>query len=211
MFAVFAAPFTQTPGGCAAHFAALAMLLWSAQAFAAKTERAEGPAEADVVVAQADISFPKLEVTAATLPRFDNVDANTQTARIDMRLLSSGKNGVGLAFGMNRATGAPAGVIATLAPSRSVDLGLHWRHTFDSHYRFDVTAYRRMPDADAISLIESREPTYGARVEMGLGSAKMSKGFVADRGFVGLQLESGARLSVKRKNGGPMFYYRNNF
>ena len=46
---------------------------------------------------------------------------------------------------------------------------------------------------------------------MGLGSAQMSKGFTADKGFVGLQLESGARLGVKRKNGGPMFYYRNAF
>ena len=101
--------------------------------------------------------------------------------------------------------------VSTLVPARSIDLGVHWRYTFDSSYRFDVTAYRRMPNADAISLIESREPTYGARVEMGFGSDNLRKGFVADRGFVGLELESGARLGVKRKNGGPMFYYRNAF
>jgi len=158
MYAVIAAPFTQVPAGSAAHLAAIAMLFWSAQAFAAKGERSDAPADAasnPVLVAAADIPRPQLEVSATTVPRFDNVDANTQTARIDMRLLSPGRNGIGVALGMNHATGAPPGVIATLAPSRSVDLGLHWRHTFDSSYRFDVTAYRRVPDADAMSLIES--------------------------------------------------------
>ena len=198
--------------GFAASFApiaSIAMVLSGAQAVAAAVDRPDfGEA---IVVAAADMPRPLLEVTASTLPRFDNVDANTQTNRIDMRLLSPGRSGVGLAFGMNNATGAPPGFIAPLAPSRSVDLGLHWRHTFDSNYRFDVTAYRRMPNADAISLIESRDPTYGARVEMGFGSNDMRKGFVADRGFVGLQLEGGARVTVKRKFGGPMFYWRNNF
>ena len=128
-----------------------------------------------------------------------------------MRLLSARQSGVGVALGMNNSTGAPPLAVSTLVPARSIDLGVHWRYTFDSSYRFDVTAYRRMPNADAISLIESREPTYGARVEMGFGSDNLRKGFVADRGFVGLELESGARLGVKRKNGGPMFYYRNAF
>ena len=186
------------------------MLLWATHAGAARPERVDSAGEA-IVVAAADLPRPQFEVSTSSLPRFDNVDANTQNARVDMRLLSARQSGVGLALGMNNATGAPAGTVATLTPARSVDLGVHWRYTFDSSYRFDVTAYRRMPNADAISLIESREATYGARVEMGLGSANMRKGFVADRGFVGLQLEGGARLGVKRKNGGPMFYYRNSF
>jgi len=38
-----------------------------------------------------------------------------------------------------------------------------------------------------------------------------SKGFVANRGFVGFQLESGARVTIRRKSGGPMLYYRNAF
>lgn len=191
MFAVFA-PHLPTAAAGLAHAAGIAMLLWGAQALA-------------------EPARPQVEVSATTLPRFDNVDANTQTSRIDMLLLSSRASGVGLALGMNNASGAPAGAIATLAPARSMDLGVHWRYTFDSSYRFDVTAYRRMPNADAISLIESRDPTYGARVEMGFGSNSARKGFMADRGFVGLQLEGGARVSVKRKNGGPMFYYRNTF
>ncbi|MEJ6022984.1 hypothetical protein [Ramlibacter sp. PS4R-6] len=208
MFAILA--HFPTGSAIAVPLATIAMLLASANASAARSDRAESAGEA-VLVAAADLPRPQLEVSASTLPRFDNVDANTQTARIDMRLMSAKQSGLGLALGMNNATGAQPGTIATLAPARSVDLGVHWRYTFDSNYRFDVTAYRRMPNADAISLIESRDPTYGARVEMGFGSTSTRKGFVADRGFVGLQLEGGARLAVKRKNGGPMFYYRNQF
>jgi len=210
MLAVFAAHLPTVPANMAVHVAAIAVLLWGTEALAARSERTD-PAGDAVIVAAADIPRPQLEVTTSTLPRFDNVDANTQTARIDMRLLSARQSGVGLALGMNNAMGAPPSAAPTLAPPRSVDLGVHWRYTFDSSYRFDVTAYRRLPNADAISLIESRDPTYGARVEMGFGSDNLHKGFVADRGFVGLQLESGARLGVKRKNGGPMFYYRNAF
>ena len=93
----------------------------------------------------------------------------------------------------------------------SVDFGLHWRYTLDSHYRFDVTAYRRGPNPDAISLIESHDPTYGARVELGLGSIGKSKGFVANKGFLGFQLESGARVTIKRSGGVPMPCSRNTF
>lgn len=194
MIAVFAARFPTLPA-----MATLAMLAWCA------------PAAAEpVLVAAVDLPRPQFEVSASTLPRFDNVDAHTQTARIDMRLLAPGRSGLGLAVGMTHPAGG-SNAFPTLTPARSIDLGVHWRYTFDSNYRFDVTAYRKMPNADAMSLIESRDATYGARVEMGFGSSAKRKGFVADKGFVGLQLEGGARVSVKRKNGGPMFYYRNTF
>jgi len=38
-----------------------------------------------------------------------------------------------------------------------------------------------------------------------------AKPFAVEKGFVGLQLESGAKISIRRKNGGPMVYYRNSF
>jgi hypothetical protein len=210
MFATAAAQFPSMPKSIAVHVLAVVAMLSGTQALAAPPDAADAARDA-IVVAAADTSRPQFEVSASSLPRFDNVDANTQVNRIDMRVLSARRSGVGIALGMNNAAGGMPGVVSTLAPARSVDLGVHWRHTFDSNYRFDVTAYRKMPNADAISLIESREPVYGARVEMGFGSNSARKGFVADRGFVGLQLEGGARLAVKRKNGGPMFYYRNAF
>jgi hypothetical protein len=42
-------------------------------------------------------------------------------------------------------------------------------------------------------------------------SSAASKGLVADKGFLGFQMENGARLTVKRSRGKPMLYYRNTF
>jgi hypothetical protein len=66
------------------------------------------------------------------------------------------------------------------------------------------------PD-DAISMVQMRQPAvYGARVEMNLTAGPRTT-FALDRGFVGLQLESGARITIKRKDGRPMVYYRTTF
>ena len=156
---------------------------------------------------------PALEVSTAALPRFDGIDGVTQSSRVGITLMPQRRSGVGLAFGVTSISSATPAFGPPNVAASSVDFGVHWRYTFDSNYRFDVTAYRRTPNSDAISLIESHDPEYGARIEMGFGSMGQGrgKGFVADRGFVGLQLESGARLAIKRKNGGPMLYYRNTF
>ncbi len=157
----------------------------------------------------------RLEVSASNLPRFDNVDGPTRTSRIDMTWLPPRQPGLGLVMGMSlgmtdrTAPGISAGV-AYLNTSPSIDLGFHWRYTMDSQYRIDFTAWHRMAAADAIDLVQSREPAYGARVEMGLGSMPQ-RGFVADRGFLGVQLDGGARITVRRSAGKPMLYYRANF
>jgi hypothetical protein len=165
-----------------------------------------------VTVAAADIPQRQFEISGSSLPRFDSSDNATQSNRIDLALMPSSRSGVGVALGLTSLSGSRWN---SLAPARNpaspaVDVGLQWRYTLDSNYRIDVSAWRRMPGNDAIALIESREPSYGARVEMQMGASR-SKGFTADKGFLGFQLESGARISVKRKNGGPMFYYRNAF
>jgi hypothetical protein len=108
----------------------------------------------------------------------------------------------------SRVTLLPAGY-AAIRPS--VDLGLTWRHTLHRQQQIDVTAWRRMPtEQDAYTLVQMREPVYGARVEMKLSSARKA-GFNVERGFIGMQLESGAKISVKRKDGRPMVYYRTAF
>jgi hypothetical protein len=164
------------------------------------------------IVAAADTPRPQVEVSASTLPRFDSVDTAAHTSRIDMTLLPQRRSGLGLAIGVSSLAGANKAIAPWAANVSTLDFGIHWRLTMDSNYRFDVTAYRRAPNSDVISLIENRDPTYGARVELGMGSIKgRSNGFVADRGFLGFQLESGARLTVKRSHGTPMLYYRNSF
>ena len=151
----------------------------------------------------------RLEVSASSLPRFDNTDGATATSRLDMTWLPPRRSALGLALGLTNAKGPGFGApYAGSAPI--VDLGFHWRYTLDSQYRIDVKAWRRMGPTDAIELVQSREPTYGARVEMQIGRSPQS-GFVADRGFLGLQLEGGARITVRRSGGKPMIYYRTKF
>ena len=116
---------------------------------------------------------------------------------------------MGMSLGMtNRAVPGYAWAEPICRPS--VDLGLQWRYTVDRQYRIDFTAWHRVAATDAIDLVQSREPAYGARVEMGLASLPKS-GFVADRGFLGLQLNGGARITVRRSAGTPMLYYRTTF
>ena len=153
----------------------------------------------------------QMEVSASTLPRFDNIDGSSRSSRIDMSWLPPRRSALGLSLGMSGMDGPAfaAGSSSAGSPS-NVDLGLHWRYTLDSQHRIDVKAWRRMPPGDAVDLVQSHQPTYGARVEMQLGSAPRT-GFVADRGFLGLQLEGGARITVRRSAGRPMIYYRTRF
>lgn len=92
----------------------------------------------------------------------------------------------------------------------SVDIGLQWRQPLSSHQYVDITAWRRVaPAPDALSLIQQQDTVYGARVEMKLTSPSLKR-FISDK-FIGMQLDSGARIGVKRTNGNPTIYYRNQF
>lgn len=196
----------------------VALVLIGLTASSALAQESELP----VVLAQAGLGvpgerpIPQLEVTATTLPRFDNIDGSSHSSRLDMTWLPPRRSALGLSLGMTSMTStdriglAPAPFGPRSAPTQSVDLGLHYRYTLDSNYRVDVTAWRRLMPADALTMVQTREPLYGARVEMQL-SGRGKSGLVADHRFLGLQLESGARLSLKRRNGGPMIYYRQKF
>lgn len=170
------------------------------------------PPPAEVLLAQARTEQPPLRVRvdASALPRLDAPDAGFQAPRVDVSLFPARAGGMGAVVGVSGFSGqqpAPG-----LAPQRSnVDVGLRFSHRLASQNRIDVTAWRRMtgPD-DAYSLIQAQAPVYGARVEMNLKSARPAVlGF--DRGLLGFQLESGARISIKRKDGRPMVYYRTTF
>lgn len=151
----------------------------------------------------------RVEVQTSALPRLDALDSGFQAPRVDLSFLPNNPRsaGMGPVLGLSgfSAQQPPPPGLAAMRPS--VDLGLRF-----SHRQIDITAWRRMnaPD-DAYSLLQMREePVYGARVEMNIKPAKVGiLGF--DRGFIGFQLESGARISVKRKDGRPMIYYRTTF
>jgi hypothetical protein len=171
---------------------------------------------ADIAVAQAFVpekDGPRMQMSASSLPRFDNADGATRSSRIDMTLLPTRQSTLGPSLAMTRADPlAQFGVRPFTSDTTRVDLGLHWRYAYDTNYRFDVTAWRRLNPVDAASLIENRESSYGARVEMKLASAPRT-GFVADHRFLGFQLESGARITLRKSSGGgkPMVYYRSDF
>ncbi|MBG9387179.1 hypothetical protein [Caenimonas aquaedulcis] len=204
-------------GGRCAMFAAMALSGHAALASDADT------GNATMVVALAgtpavpgtERGGPQLEISTTSLPRFDNVDTGNRTSRIDMTTWSAPqRSALGLSLGM---TGADTSAPAFASPNRaslspSLDLGVKWRYTVDGTVRLDVTAYRRIVPPDALTMVETRDAAqYGARVEMALGSSLPRSGFVADKGFLGVQLESGARVTLKRSGGKPMMYYRSKF
>lgn len=180
--------------------------------FAAQAQEAVAPLELVAEAVRLDrVEAPvRLELNAPPLPSFEGAEAG-QHPRIDFSLLTSGSTGVGPMLGLNNfntvARSQPG-----FAPSRStLDLGLHVRHTTESNRQIDLTAWRRLAtEQDAYTLIQLRQPSYGARVEMKLSPAKATP-LLFDRGFVGMQLQGGARVSIKRSNGKPMVYYRRNF
>lgn len=151
----------------------------------------------------------RLELSSSTVPLFENADGATQSSRVDLTWMPPRSPSLGLALALT-SVGGPGLRAPTGAPPTAIDLGVHWRPALDSQYRFDVTAWRRVTPADAISLVQNREPSYGARLEMQIRSAP-SAGLVAARGFLGFQLESGARITLRRSGGRPMVYYRTSF
>ncbi|HEY0887598.1 MAG TPA: hypothetical protein VGE20_20055 [Ramlibacter sp.] len=151
----------------------------------------------------------RIEMATTSLPLFENLDGASHSSRLDMIWLPPRRPNLGLALGLTSKEGAGLRLPGSGA-SPAVDVGLHWRYTLDTQYRIDVTAWRRMTTPDAAMLAHERQAAYGARFEMQVKSLP-SRRLVADRGFLGLQLESGARITVKRRHGGPMFYYRAKF
>jgi hypothetical protein len=96
---------------------------------------------------------------------------------------------------------------------QAMEVGLKWRMPFGASNRVDISAWRRDPQpTDALSLIRQREPVYGARLEFRLPST--NNRFLSDlrqMGFIGLQLDNGARVGIRRSNGNPTLYYRMQF
>jgi hypothetical protein len=108
-----------------------------------------------------------------------------------------------------RLTAPLAGTSSGPASAAFADLGVNWRAPLASQ-QVDITAWRRMgPPPDALSLIQQQDPTFGARVEYQL--PKPRSGFASDLRFIGMQLDNGARIGVRRANGNPTLYYRHQF
>lgn len=91
------------------------------------------------------------------------------------------------------------------------DLGLKLRQPLTAQHSVDITAWRRVEPPSAMALIRQREPaTYGARIELRIAPARRN-GLVADYKFLGLQLDNGGKVTIRRKNGGSALVYRQQF
>jgi hypothetical protein len=175
---------------------------------------AQGAAQPAELMAQAQSqSEPamRVQVQTSTLPRLDAMDSGFQAPRVDVSLFPAARRtGLGAVVGMSGFAGRQNPQLGLQPQRPSIDLGVRWSQRVHSQ-QIDIMAWRRMDtDDDAYSLVQARQPVYGARVEMNLSGGR-KRGLAADLGFIGLQMQSGARISIKRKNGGPMIYYRTTF
>jgi hypothetical protein len=195
----------QPPGRC--RVLALAACAASAPVLA----HAQASSFDDALTAQTrtDPQPVRVQIRASTVPRIDAQDSGFQSPRVDVSLMPADGRGLAPMLGVSGASPAPASAaLQLLRPS--MDIGLRWSHPVQSQH-IDVTAWRRMnaPD-DAYKLVQPSQPTYGARVELNLSPVRKT-GFALDRGFIGMQLEGGARITIKRKDGHSMLYYRTAF
>lgn len=152
-----------------------------------------------------------LEIEASRPPRLDQPEGPFSTTRLDFTHWphNASDNGrIGFALGLS----IPRSAVLDPRFGQSVDVGVRWRSTLDSTRRIDVSAWRRVtPAPDAISMINTTQPgLYATRVEMQF-TAGRSRGLVTELGAIGMQLESGAKLSLRTKYGKPMLYYRAQF
>jgi hypothetical protein len=168
-----------------------------------------GPGSPPTAEARAEPPL-RVEVQASELPRLEAQDTGYQSPRVDVTLFPSGARGLGAVLGVSGFDARQPQLLG-LAPQRpSVDFGLRFSQKLQGQHQIDITAWRRMQASDdAYSLVQARQPVYGARFELNLTPVRKA-GFSFDRG-IGFQLESGARISLKRKDGRPMVYYRSTF
>jgi len=164
----------------------------------------------DVLPAQARAEQPplRMEIRTSTVPRLDGQDSGFQAPRVDISFATPDGRGLSLLLGLG-GIGQSPGNAGAQAQRLFLDFGLRLTHALQNQ-RVDITAWRRMnaPD-DVYTLAVTRQPLYGARLELDLPSSK--GGLALEQGFVGMQLEGGARITIKRKDGRPMVYYRTAF
>jgi hypothetical protein len=90
------------------------------------------------------------------------------------------------------------------------DIGLQLRQPVGTNRTIDIAAWRRVAprERDTLALIDERQPMYGARLEMRITARKS---FTTELKAIGLQLDNGAKIMLRRKDGNPTLYYRQQF
>lgn len=94
-------------------------------------------------------------------------------------------------------------------------LGVRWRTQLNSHAQFNVHAWARTPQADAMHdamgmIWLKDQPSFGTRLEVQWSSSR-THGLIPEFGAIGVQLQGDSRLLLRARSGGPVLYYRTRF
>ncbi len=89
----------------------------------------------------------------------------------------------------------------------SLSLGLRWRPQLIAGHTLGMSVWRQVTPVPSLAGVLSRDPGYGAQVELQLASERMA----ALRDLVGLKFNNGARLSLRRKSGQTTITFRMQF
>jgi hypothetical protein len=217
-----AAVFTDMLGPCSRYnqgalaFAATVLIpvgsLLGMPAFADADDERSSFETAAVAPAETETVGRRLEISGATVPRLDSLDGPFSMKRIDFTSWPGTAQGNSM-FGMSLGLSVPPSSPLDPRSTQSMDVGLRWRSTLDSTRRIDISAWRRVtPVPDAMTLINTSggQALYGTRVEMQFTSGRSHR-FMPELGAIGMQLDNGAKLSLRAKHGKPMLYYRAKF
>jgi len=89
----------------------------------------------------------------------------------------------------------------------SLSLGLLWRPQLTAGHTLDISVWRQVTPVPSLIGALSRDPGYGAQVELQVASERMA----ALRDLVGFKFSNGARLSLRRKSGQTTITFRMQF
>lgn len=176
-----------------------------------------------MALVQTQAGATSLEMTADTYPTLSDPVLQSlqrgnavQQIGVTQWISPDRPHSMGLSLGVATPSGAIPFPSATALPAPiGIDLGVRWRSRLTGGRQLDVSAWARAPQntpaTDAMGLIWSaQQPTYGTRVEMQWASSRTG-GIVPEFGAIGMQLQSGSRVVLRAKRGGPMLYYRAKF
>lgn len=102
--------------------------------------------------------------------------------------------------------GEPEGLQLALSSTPSPLVPQRWRPTPHAQPAHVMPWHRPQLVGGASSLIRQREATPAGHA--GLPTEYPAGGLVLDQRFIGLQLDNGARVGLRRANGRPTLYYR---
>jgi len=155
---------------------------------------------------------PSIQALINTVPVLDGPAGVSSLSRIDMvRWARTQRSALGLSVGLETPLG-PA-VDSRYTPALSV--GFRWRTSLgEGDQHLDVASWRRLSATPSVTdpltgTSQSVDPAqYVTRIELQFAKPK---GMAAELGAIGMQLDGGAKLSLRVKHGGPMVYYRRAF